>query len=201
LTTRLVLISHAPTAATRAAAFPTDEPLDRPGSAAASAAAGAPRRVAAAYCAPERRCRQTAAALGFDPRVDPGLRDGDVGRWAGRTLTEVAASEPDGIEAWLTDPSAAPHGGESVDEVLARARDWLRALPPVTGTVVAVTHPAVVRALVIDAIAASAASFWRIDVAPLERTILTGGHGRWTLRATGRPPWPTTRTDSALVMP
>jgi broad specificity phosphatase PhoE len=187
VTTRLVLIGHAPTAATRAAAFPVDEPLDEQGLADATAAAGALRRVAAAYCSPARRCRQTAAALGLDPRIDADLRDGDVGRWAGRTLTDVEESEPDAIAAWLTDPAVAPHGGESVDEVLARARGWLRALPAVTGTVVAVTHPAVVRAVVIDAIAATAASFWRIDVAPLEQTILTGGRGRWTLRATGRP--------------
>lgn len=182
--TRLILVSHAPTAATRTAAFPLDEPLDAHGLADATAAAGALRRVDAVRCAPTRRCRQTATALGFAPTVDEGLRDGDVGRWAGRTLDDVAAAEPDAVAAWLTDPAAAPHGGESLDDLLARTGAWLHDLPEATGTVVAVTHPMVIRAVIVNAIAATSASFWRIDIAPLTQTILRGGSTRWTLRRT-----------------
>ncbi|MGC9671297.1 histidine phosphatase family protein [Planosporangium sp. 12N6] len=185
--TRLVLVSHAPTAATRAAAFPDDEPLDERGLAGASAATGVFRRVAAAYSSPARRCVQTAAALGLEPEIVAALRDGDVGRWAGRTLAEVEAAAPDAVAAWLTDPVAAPHGGESVVELLTRAREWLDELPAVTGTIVAVTHPSVIRAAVVGVLASPPASFWRVDVVPLRQTVLTGGPGRWTLRATGLP--------------
>jgi broad specificity phosphatase PhoE len=185
VSTRLVLVCHAATAATRAAAFPADEPLDEHGLADAAACDGALRRVESVSCGPALRCAQTAAALGLAATPDPALADCDLGRWQGRAYDEVAAAEPDAIAAWLTDPAAAPHGGESVDDVLTRARAWLRALPPTTGTVVAVTHPAVIRAMIIDAIAATSTSFWRIDVTPLTQTVLRGGGARWTLRATG----------------
>lgn len=187
MTTRLILVSHAPTAATRSAAFAVDEPLDPHGLADATGAAGTLRRVDTVLCAPTRRCIGTATALGLDPTIDEGLRDGQVGRWAGRTLDEVAAAEPDAVAAWLTDPAAAPHGGESLNDLLARTGGWLHDLPGATHTIVAVTHPMVIRAIIVNAIAATPASFWRIDVAPLTQTILNGGPTRWTLRGTGSP--------------
>jgi broad specificity phosphatase PhoE len=185
VTTRLVLLSHAPTAATRHAAFPADEPLDQSGLAQATAAAGTIRRADTVYCAPAVRCTQTAAALGLTPVIEPALRDCDHGRWSGHTLNDIEAAEPDALAAWLTDPAAAPHGGESVMDLLARATAWLHNLQPIAGTALAVTHPAIIRALIIGAIQATPASFWRIDVAPLTTTVLKGNGGRWTLRHTG----------------
>ncbi|WP_326557720.1 histidine phosphatase family protein [Micromonospora sp. NBC_01796] len=187
MTTRLILIAHAPTAAVRRAAFPADEPLDPHGLADATAAAGSLPRFDAVLCAPARRCVETAVALGLVPTVDEGLRDGDLGRWAGSTLDRVAADEPDAVAAWLTDPAAAPHGGESLADLLARTGDWLRDLDGSTRTVVAVTHPMVIRALVVTAIAATPTSFWRIDISPLTRTVLRGGADRWSLRGLSEP--------------
>lgn len=172
---RLLLVTHAATAATRRAAFPRDEAPERP------VAPRAPRgRI---RHGPERRCRDTAAALG-DPLVpDTGLRDWDLGRWAGATLDEVAAAEPDAATAWLTDPDAAPHGGEPLTALLARARAWLDG---VTEATVAVTHPAVVRAVVLAVLDAPPPAFWRLEAGPLTAADLRGGPGRWTVRATGR---------------
>ena len=186
MTTRLILVCHAPTAATRAAAFPADEPLDPHGLADATDAAGTLGRVDAVLSSPALRCVQTAAALGLEPAaVDHALRDGDAGRWTGRTLDEVAADEPDAVAAWLSDPDAAPPGGESLNDLLVRVSEWLPGVPK--GTVVAVTHPMVIRAVIVNAIAATPASFWRIDVAPLTQTVLRGNSARWTLRSTGTP--------------
>ena len=53
--------------------------------------------------------------------------------------------------------------------------------------VVAVTHPAIVRAAIIHAIGAAASAFWRIDVAPLTRTELRARNRGWTLRSSGSP--------------
>ncbi|MFI6759703.1 histidine phosphatase family protein [Micromonospora sp. NPDC050417] len=184
---RLVLVSHASTPAVRRAAFPLDEPLDQHGLAAATTAAATLIRYDEVRCAPARRCTQTATALGLTPTPDDGLRDGDLGRWSGRTLDEVAADEPDAVATWLTDPAAAPHGGESLDDLIARTGTWLRELPGTARTVIAVTHPMVIRALVVNAIAATPASFWRIDIAPLTATVLGGGAGRWNLRRSGEP--------------
>ncbi|MFC5289451.1 histidine phosphatase family protein [Actinokineospora guangxiensis] len=166
----LVLITHLPTAATRAAAFPADEPLlpaDR---------AAPPRTVDAAVRGPELRCAQTAALFGFDAAPDAALRDLDAGAWRGLPLDRVPA---DGLAAWLADPAERAPGGESVACVVARVGGWLdRPLP--ARRVAAVTHPAVVRAALVHALGAPARAFWRIDAAPGSHLVLRGGPGRWT---------------------
>ncbi|MFE0514712.1 histidine phosphatase family protein, partial [Streptomyces sp. NPDC058964] len=64
--------------------------------------------------APSIRCSQTAEALGLAAVPEPALRDLDLGRWRGRRVDEVTATDPHGFTAWLTDPDAVPHEGESV---------------------------------------------------------------------------------------
>ncbi|PWW56899.1 histidine phosphatase family protein [Actinokineospora spheciospongiae] len=175
---RLTLVGHGPTAATRVAAFPVDEPLSDPGPV-STAGLG---RVAVALRGPETRCAQTATALGLAASVDDRLRDLDFGAWRGRTLDEVAAAEPAAVTRWLTDPAAAPHGGESLADLVARVGGWLDERPTDPAPVVAVTHPSVVRAALVHALGADPAAYWRIDVVPLSRTVLRGGPGRWSLR-------------------
>jgi broad specificity phosphatase PhoE len=46
--------------------------------------------------------------------------------------------------------------------------------------VVAVTHASVIRAAIVGAIESEPRSFWRIDIARLSLTKLSGDHGRWT---------------------
>lgn len=182
---RITLVSHSSTAATNVAGFPADEPLDERGTGQARAARGRLARVSRARCSPASAARQTADAMGLDAGIDPLLRDWALGRWSGRRLDDVAAVEPDAVGAWLADPVASPHGGESLVDLLARAAGWLAAEPGV-GHTVAVTHPAVVRGVVLAVLGAPPAGFWRIDIAPLTATELRGGPDRWTLRATGR---------------
>jgi broad specificity phosphatase PhoE len=184
---RLVLVAHAATAATRDARFPGDEPLDERGAHAAAKAGGSLRRVGAAYGGPEKRCGQTAAALGLDAVADPALRDLDLGTWRGRTLAELAADHPAGLRAWLSDPGAAPHGGESVAALVTRVAGWLNGLSGAATRVAAVTHPAIIRAAVLHALGAPAECFWRLDAAPLSQTWLTHDGARWQLRETGHP--------------
>jgi broad specificity phosphatase PhoE len=188
---RLVLVTHAATAATRTAAFPRDEPPEPAGLAAAAAAAGAFGRLAHVLTSPARRCVVTAEALGLAlglaPEHEPALCDADPGEWAGRTLDEVATAEPGAVTAWLTDPSVAPPGGESVAQVRARAADWLRSLPEASAGTLAVTHSAVVRVLVLEVLGAPDTAFWRLDVGPLTRTVLRGHGDHWTLRTVAAP--------------
>jgi broad specificity phosphatase PhoE len=181
--TKIALVAHAATAATRAASFPAGESLDEHGQSAARAVTV--RRHDVALCSPAAACQETASALGIRPQLDDALADLDLGRWAGRTLEAVAATDPDALGAWLADPDAAPHGGEPVRHLLQRARTWLHADVPPARTVVAVTHPAVIRALIVATLDADAPAFWRVDVAPLTETVLVGSDRRWTLRATG----------------
>ena len=49
---------------------------------------------------------------------------------------------------------------------------------------VAVTHPAIIRAAILVALDAPPKSFWRIDIAPVSRTVLHFRGHAWTLRST-----------------
>ncbi|MFJ2177056.1 histidine phosphatase family protein [Streptomyces sp. NPDC087851] len=143
-------------------------------------------RPSAVYVSPSPRCRTTAGLLGLDARPLTDLAPWAMGRWQGRTLDEVAAEEPRSVSTWLTDPAAAPHGGESLLALYARVGRWLDALDPGTPRVVAVTEPDIVRAAAVHALGAPAGAFWRFDVRPLTATELTGRDGRWNLLG-GRP--------------
>lgn len=172
----LVLVAHGPTAATSAAAFPADEPLIRPDAAARA------ERADAALRGPELRCAQTAEAMGLAAQIDPALRECDHGRWRGRGAAEVGAEEPGALARWLADPTAAPPGGESVVELVARVGAWLDARPDAPRRVVAVTHPSVVRAALVHVLGAPPSAFRRLEVAPSARVALRGGARRWRMR-------------------
>ena len=95
------------------------------------------------------------------------------------------ASGPPSSHVWLTDPTQAPHGGESIVDLVQRVRGWLDSLTDRRGRLVAVTHPGIVRAAIIVALNAPPKAFWRIDVAPVSRTVMHLRGGAWTLRSTG----------------
>ncbi|WP_351222400.1 histidine phosphatase family protein [Streptomyces sp. NPDC002133] len=184
MTIRLTLLCAAAGPAARHVRF-GDGPLDERGRREARTAAGALPTASHHYRAPSLRCEQTTEAMGFTAVVETALRDCDFGRWDGRSLDDAAATDPAGITVWMTDPDAAPHGGESVAALCGRVGDWLDALPEHAGRVLAVTEPAVVRAAVVHALGAPAGAFWRVDVPPLSLVTLTGRSGRWNLRLSG----------------
>ncbi|MDT5003005.1 MAG: hypothetical protein QOJ24_181 [Mycobacterium sp.] len=177
---RLTLVSHAMTDAMSAGRFATDEPLSSVGyrQADASIELGV---ADSAYCGPEKRARQTAELLGLQASIEHRLADLDCGRWRGDVLGGVGSAD---LAIWLTDPTRAPHGGESVVELIERVRDWMNTLTTRHSRLVAVTHPAVVRAAILIALDAPAKSFWRIDVAPVSRTVMHFRGHAWTLRTT-----------------
>ncbi len=180
---RLLLVRHAATVATRASAFPADEALDERGLAdAARLAQALPATLGDVLTSPALRCRQTAEAAGLQaPSSQPALSECDFGAWAGRTLAEVHAADEAAATAWLTDPDAAPHGGESLTGFAARVAGWLDAQATPGGRAIAVTHGGVVKAAVVRALGAPLTAFWRIDVAPLALTELHAHDGRWTV--------------------
>ncbi|GGN94256.1 phosphoglycerate mutase [Streptomyces albiflavescens] len=182
---RITLVSPAVNAALRQVRF-DDARLDESAARRARAAAGALPPHEVMFTAPSERCRGTAKALGLDAAVVRELRDLDVGRWQGRSLDEVARVAPEEMAEWLTDPAVAPHGGESVSDLVERVGSWLESWSGHGGPILAVAEPAVVRAGLVHALAIPAETFWRLDVAPLSVTELSGRSGRWNLRC-GRP--------------
>ncbi|MFF1926480.1 histidine phosphatase family protein [Streptomyces sp. NPDC058221] len=188
MTVRVMLISPAMNAALREARFAGDAPLDDAGLRQARAAAGTVPAADRFLRGPSHRCAATADALGLRAgRVEHALRDWEMGRWSGARLTDVSADEPEWVAAWMRDPSAAPHGGESLLELCGRAGQWLDSLQGgAAGRVLGVTEPAVIRAAIVHALALPPETFWRLDVAPLTVTEISGRSGRWNLRC-GRP--------------
>lgn len=185
MTARLILICHASTAAVRSSSFPADEPLDQHGEASAAALAGRLPSADRWLTSPELRARDTARALGFDAVVEQALRDCDYGSWSGRSFEDVCAREPNAVAVWLNDPAATPHGGESILRLMQRVADWLQGEQAHHRRSIVVTHPAVIRAVILCAIGAPAECFWRIDIAPLSATGLSGAAGRWNLSFAG----------------
>lgn len=184
---RLLLIRHASTAATRAFAFPRDEPLDERARTAAALLA----KVLPAGCevlsSPAARCRETAGAAGLTPCLEPALAECDFGDWGGRTLADLASADEAGVADWMTNPDACPHGGESLTAFAARVAHWLDAQAEEERTAVAITHAGVVKAAIVHALAAPIRAFWQIDVAPLAITELHAHDRRWTLTRANVP--------------
>jgi broad specificity phosphatase PhoE len=183
MTARLDLLAHGASAATRAARFPDDEALEPSAVVALQALSGQLRAYAQVLTAPARAARETAQALGFDTEVEMALRDCDYGRWRGLASKDVAEREPDAFAAWLGDPTSAPHGGESLADLIERVGAWLAQSLARDGPTLAVTHASVVRAAIVNALGAGSSAFARIDVAPLSLARLSGHAGRWNLVA------------------
>lgn len=183
---RVLLLRHAPTAATRRHAFPGDEPLDARGSALAASLRG---RVVAdrVVTAPTARCRATAAALGprdCEVHLDPRWAELDFGSWCGRTMQEVWGDDRAALQRWLDDPSCPPTGGEPLARLAARVAAALTDLSaPDDTTSVVVTSAGPVKVAVLGALGAPLRSVWNIDVAPGSVTTLHARpDGGWTVR-------------------
>lgn len=182
----LLLIRHAPSAATRGFRFPGDEPLDEAGRRAAEAFAGT---VCAdrAVTSPLRRCRETAALAGFpDASVDPDLAELDFGRWAGRDPHEISRTDPAELEAWYADPRTAPHGGETLAQLTDRITAALDRLRNHHGVTAVFTHGGPIKVAILAATSAPLSSIWDIEVAPLSVTPLRPRRaGGWEIVAGG----------------
>ncbi|WP_260736538.1 histidine phosphatase family protein [Tunturiibacter lichenicola] len=186
MTTRLTLISHAATPAQRRAAFPLDEPLEQQQISKIALLGWTAPKANKILSAPELRTQQTALALGLTASVAIELRDCDYGDWQGHELCSLQAQDPEGVAAWLADPAAAPHGGESIANLIDRVGCWLDQLKE-DGHTIAITHPAVIRGAVVHVLNAPLHSFWRVDIAPLTLTDLRFNGRVWTLRSCASP--------------
>ncbi|WP_329004392.1 histidine phosphatase family protein [Kribbella sp. NBC_00709] len=179
--TALTVIAHALTPALRGLVLGGDA---EPDPASVEAVRELKLSADAVYAGPERAAVQTASALGFDPVVEAALRDREYGEWAGRDLEDLLGTDPSQVSAWLERPHTATPGGETENDVIARVADWLGDLAERhgdRGSVIAVVHPAVVRALVLYVVDAPAESLRHVDVRPLATVNLSLHAGSWSL--------------------
>ena len=190
-TGRLVLARHGRTALNAAGQLRglLDPPLDEVGEAEALALgrALAPLRPARVRTSPLQRAIRTgeliaeqSAGPGLVSTPDPGLQDRDYGEWAGHDRAEVVGR--------FGSIDAAP-GVEPVAQVLARARAALDAQVPLLaeGTVVLVTHDAVIRPL----LAQLDPTLGEPDSIPLRTAswnLLSYADGRWRVELVDQKP-------------
>lgn len=182
--TRVLLVRHGATTLTAEDRFAgsTDVPLSEAGREQARrlAARLATEPLAAIYCSPLGRTRETAALLGAPQRLTPidadGLREIDHGRWEQLRRSEVEARFPDEYAAWELDPfTFAPEGGESGLAVMARALPVVRAA--VTkhpgATIALVSHKATIRLVLASLLGIDARGYRdRLDLSPASLTVL-----------------------------
>lgn len=180
--TRLTWICHGLTSASRNGRFPLDEPLEEKAIATTRSLAERLRRLDRVLTSPALRARQTAEALSLAALEDPLLADCEYGRWSGMTIAELQMQEPENLLAWTTDPELAPHGGENLKQLAARASVWMEQQSALGGHVVAISHAALIRAATVKVLQAPLSSFWLTDVEPLSVVRMTYDGSRWALR-------------------
>ncbi len=163
---------------------PDDETLDAPARAALDVL-GRERFAKAGHVltSPLPRAVETAARLGLAATPEPAIRDAGAGRWAGLRLDQL---DPLLAEQWLLNAAAAPPDGESEAALGLRVATWLTEVSRLKHDVLAVTHPAVVRAVLVAALGLSATAGRRLDVGPLTLAQLSWRRG-WRLRSFGLP--------------
>ncbi|BCM18655.1 histidine phosphatase family protein [Mesorhizobium sp. J8] len=182
---RLTMIASGATQATRKGRFPSDEAPEPWALDHASVLASSLRRADRVWTSPALAARRTAEALGLDATVEPLLGEQDFGRWAGKGFKEVQAEDPKGMAAWLADPDAAPHGGESLAAVARRGVALMERLAAESGHTIALTHAVPIRAAIVHVLGAPLSAIWKIDIEPLSLTELRSDGRRWALHASG----------------
>jgi broad specificity phosphatase PhoE len=182
---RLTWVCHGATAANRTATFPCDEPLENKAAERTKMLQGLLQRADRVWVSPTLRTRQTAEILSLGGEMETALRDCDYGRWSGRSIADLQATEPESLAEWMADPAAAPHGGESLATLCSRVGLWLDRQADESGHTIVVTHASVIRAAVLQVLQSPPSAFWTIDIEPLGIVSMGGDGRRWTLRFPG----------------
>jgi broad specificity phosphatase PhoE len=132
------------------------------------------------------RALETARLAGFEPSLEPRLREVNFGRFEGGH-SSVIRDDPAYL-AWLERPTEARWpDGESYGDVQTRVHAWIESLP-ITGEVLAFTHGGVISMLassLLEVTPFAAPRLWRLraqhsSITVLERWQTPHGPG-WTL--------------------
>jgi probable phosphoglycerate mutase len=152
---RVLLLRHARTAWNAQHRFQgqADPPLDETGKAQAFevAALVAALRPDLILSSDAKRAMQTAAPLGEITGLpvvrEPRLRERSLGHWEGLTRDEVAQQYPDEFADWVAGRDVTGRGGETREQVAARAVAAFHDIPDDIALAVLVTHSATAMAL------------------------------------------------------
>ena len=182
---RLTLLCRGATLSNRKGGFRSDEAILPMDATRAERIARHMGRFDALVTAPEQSALETAAAFQVAPGIEPAVRDISYGTWQSQTLDDIANSDPQALQRWLTDPDSVPHGGESLADLFGRVSRWMDDALVAGGHMLVVTHAPVIRAAILKTLQAPLTSFWRIDVEPLAIADIRSDGRRWALRSLG----------------
>lgn len=180
--TRLTWICYGPTSANRQGRFPSNEQLEQSAIDDTLSLAGELQHADSVASSPALAALQTADILGLVTAADPRLADVDYGRWKGRSLADIQSKEPQALIQWMSDPQAAPHGGESLAGLQARIENWMAEQQTCDGHLIAIANAAAIRAAILHVMKAPPTSFWLADIEPLALLRMTYDGRRWALR-------------------
>ena len=130
-------------------------------------------KVDAVYSSPMGRSSDTARAIanaqGLTPRSAPALVDFDYGEWSWKTHDEVKEGWQSLYDLWFSTPQLVQiPGGDTLQALALRASDALRLMLEAhrDGTVVAVGHDSVNRALLLQLLDMPLSGYWRLEQFP-----------------------------------
>lgn len=125
--------------------------------------------LSAVYSSPLSRARETAHVIaephGLPVTSVDGLSEIRVGEWEGLTTSEIEARYAEAVHQWYTTPHLARiPGGETIEEMRARA---VAALAEIRSRhearmVAIIAHGGVNKSIILTALGAPLASYWRV---------------------------------------
>jgi probable phosphoglycerate mutase len=146
-------------------------------------------RIAAIYTSPMSRCVITGEAIarpsGLTVKPLAGLNDIDYGAWQGLTHDEAKARWPAEFAMWFRAPHLAqPPGGETLQDVLARAAATLRTVTRdrPDDTVVLVGHDSVNRVILLHVLELPLSRYWLFKQEPCTINELDFVDGAFSVR-------------------
>jgi alpha-ribazole phosphatase len=123
------------------------------------------------YSSPLSRCFELAGRVaephGLEVTVDGRLREIDLGRWDGKTYSEIIERDGEILRKWTADPSSVTvPGGESLTEVQERAMQWFSQVVAEhpEGTVLASSHGGPIRSILAAVIGLPLSKVFRLQV-------------------------------------
>ena len=137
-----------------------------------------------------RRQRRSRPRTGWTSGTLEPLRELDFGELEGRAYDEIAVSDPELYEQWMTTPTTVRFpGGESYADLQERVDAGIASLVEQDdgGLVVVVTHGGVVRAVLRSVLGFPAERIFRIAVEPASVTTLDWADCEPLVRAVNRP--------------